>query len=595
MKKKYKKRWYFFLPLVSNSNDLIFMDGSRDDRLVVRPNEVVSDANLKVIVDYLKESRHLDSLDVVDKMLKYDDTDKYYYLEANYKFKGSDDVINGRIRMASTYGFMHSNNNFYVDYEEGKTELSDADIARLNKSFDVMKNNIFYGFDIGVLDTDHKFTLNELVGSEVYVPIGNNAEYMLFDNRLEKCGGSKVRELADSGIYRYRDKVLVPFRHDDSLNALDFYDDFEGKDLYVRDSVIFTKSVLGSIPLNDYVKSKNGGYDVTKVIQLKTTYYKHSSRFGDLKLMAFAYVDNNGDTKYYVIRIRDSMFSLIFNEAGGGNDKVAIASDELKDKVRDILEQKYGDIISDIQIDNVINDDKLSFTLKYMDGERVAGSVALASDPRGYLPLCPPLQNGQVGLKVYFKPERMDKLTWGRIYYDDEGYIPTKNKNPQPTTPSEIDKPVKPTTPSEIDKPVKPGNVNTFDKPKPSVPDNAKPIEKATPSVIIPSHDKPTQNGKAKPIPSESGKSKERNEVVITKIIENKDGTKVYESNGDVHGDFRNSPLQPDDKTVTIGTYVPRNVRTGDMSLAILFGSLALTSAFGLGFYLWINNKRRDK
>lgn len=189
-------------------------------------------------------------------------------------------------------------------------------------------------------------------------------------------------------------------------------------------------------------------------------------------------------------------------------------------------------------------------------------------------------------------------------HYDDDGYTPKKDEEPKPSkpeepvSPSEIEKPsepdapkneepapskpVVPVSPSEIEKPVNPPV--TPDKPsvpvssKPSVPDGAKPIEKATPSNITPSSDRPNRNDSVRPTSSKPSVPQGNDSVTITKINESEELSKdksvagVDRLNGNVRGEFRNTPLQSDSKPVTIGNPISRNVRTGDMSLAIVFG-----------------------
>ena len=234
---------------------------------------------------------------------------------------------------------------------------------------------------------------------------------------------------------------------------------------------------------------------------------------------------------------------------------------------------------------------------------------------------CPPTMSRSLELLWYNSGRSTAKP-----YYDDDGYTPRKNEEPKsskpdtPVSPSEIEKPSEPdvpkneepapskpvvsVSPSEIEKPVNPPV--TPDKPsvpvvpKPSVLDGAKPIEKTTPSNITPSSDRSNRNDSVRPTPSKPSVPQGNDSVAITKVNESEEFSKdksvagVDRLNGNVRGEFRNTPLQSDSKPVTIGNPISRNVRTGDMSLAIVFGALAMVNAFGLGFYFWKMNKRLE-
>ena len=203
-----------------------------------------------------------------------------------------------------------------------------------------------------------------------------------------------------------------------------------------------------------------------------------------------------------------------------------------------------------------------------------------------------PKSNGSIGSS----PKRVSESP-SEIEKPSEPDVP-KNEEPAPS------KPVVPVSPSEIEKPVNPPV--TPDKPsvpvlpEPSVPDGAKPIEKATPSNITPSSDRPNRNDSVRPTPSKPSVPQGNDSVTITKINESEELSKdksvagVDRLNGNVQGEFRNIPLQSDSKPVTIGDPISRNVRTGDMSLAIVFGALAMVNAFGLGFYFWKTKKQLD-
>ena len=246
-----------------------------------------------------------------------------------------------------------------------------------------------------------------------------------------------------------------------------------------------------------------------------------------------------------------------------------------------------------------------------------------------------------LNLLVYSNVPNTNGPAGGTVVYDDNHYKPKKNDEPKneepsvptslsdlekpskpdtPVSPSEIEKPsepdvpkneepapskpVVPVSPSEIEKPVNPpvapDKPSVPVVPKPSVPDGVKPIEKATPSNITPSSDRPNRNDSVRPTSSKPSVPQGNDSVTITKVNESEELSKdksvadVDRLNGDVRGEFRNTPLQSDSKLVTMGNPISRDVRTGDMSLAIVFGALAMVNAFGLGFYFWKTKKQLD-
>lgn len=639
-----KKLWQFFLPLKTSNRDLIFADASFERRLKVAPDTEISKDDLKVILDYLRESRDLAKINVSDRMVKYDADGKYYYLDADYEFKGETDLIHGHIHLLNSYGVDHDAENYYVDFEEDKTELSDEDVARLNKSLEVMKNNIFYDFDIRVSDDRH-ITLDErrsfrtgggsrILGANVKLST-TDAPEMLPVGKGSVCGLTGI----SYGI------MNVPFRVDSSIYTMLDYSSFVDRDfneMRIKGSMFSFDESDDAITLNDYVKARNGGFPVERFIKLDTR--KFNNELGAPHLLACVYKDDTGKTKYYVLALRDNATTLYFRE--DGSRKPIVASEALRTKVKDVVEEKFGSFVKDVHVDSVIENGAIRFLFTASDtGEKVAGMVRLVADPSGLFPpvMCPPSLNYStpLNLLVYSNVPGTNGPVGGTVVYDDDHYKPKKSDEPKseeptmPASPSELEKPSKPDTPvspSEIEKPsepdvpkneepapskpvvpVSPSEIEkpvnppvTPDKPsvpvvpKPSVPDSVKPIEKATPSNITPSSDRPNRNDSVRPTPSKPSVPQGNDSVAITKVNESEELSKdksvagVDRLNGNVRGGFRNTPLQSDSKPVTIGNPISRNVRTGDMSLAIVFGALAMVNAFGLGFYFWKMNKQLE-
>ena len=593
------------VPVNSTSNDLLFIDGSME-KMTIKADSLVSDEDLDTITKYLKTSRNLSEISVTNALVRYDDVKKLYYIEADYRFSESSDLVHGRIYFMGegSFGFMH-NKELLVEYSDDKTELTDDDVATINEGFKDVKENVLSGFDIGVLDKHV-----EASGNMLKVRVGHNAPQLL----NQSCGAYSSRRLFDNDSYIWEYSVNVGYKYDKILNSIAKFDELKDKDLYVSGNTLYLTASPKTQPLADFVKAQIGGHEITSVKYIDKSYFSKRD-----SLIVYTY-EVDGVKKYYVIRVNDSIFEgLRFRDKG--TSEPTVASEELRTKVKDILKEKFGDIITDVQVSEVIDAGVIEFSVTDATGAKHLGYVDLDyATPGTPSPSCPPTTSRRLELLWYDSGRSTTKP-----HYDDDGYTPRKNEEPKPSkpdtpvSPSEIEKPsepdvpkneepapskpVVPVSPSEIEKPVNPPV--TLDKPsvpvvpKPSVPDGAKPIEKATPSNITPSSDRPVRDT-VRPTPSKPSVPQGNDSVTITKINESEELSKdksiagVDRLNGNVQGEFRNTPLQSDSKPVTIGNPISRNVRTGDMSLAIVFGALAMVNAFGLGFYFWKMNKRLE-
>lgn len=566
------------VPVNSTSNDLLFIDGSME-KMIIKADSLVSDDDLDTIIKYLKTSRNLSEISVTNALVRYDDVKKLYYIEADYRFFESSDLVHGRIYFMGegSFGFMH-NKELLVEYSDDKTELTDDDVATINEGLKDVKENVLSGFDIGVLDKHV-----EASGNMLKVRVGHNAPQLL----NQSCGAYSSRRLFDNDSYIWEYSVNAGYKYDKILNSIAKFDELKDKDLYVSGNTLYLTASPKTQPLADFVKAQIGGHEITSVKYIDKSYFSKSD-----SLIIYTY-EVDGVKKYYVIRVNDSIFEgLRFRDKG--TSEPTVASEELRTKVKDILKEKLGDVITDVQVSEVINAGVIEFSATDAIGVKHLGYVNLDYATLGTpSPSCPPIMSRSLELLWYNSGRSTTKP-----HYDDDGYTPRKNEEPKPSKPEE------PVSPSEIEKPVNPPV--TPDKPsvpvvpKPSVPDSAKPIEKATPSNITPSSDRPNRDDSVRPTPSKPSVPQGNGSVTITKINESEELSKdksvagVDRLNGNVRGEFRNTLLQSDSKPVTIGNPISRNVRTGDMSLAIVFGALAMINAFGLGFYFWKMNKQLE-
>ena len=599
--KDMRKTWTFFLPVNTMSKDLVFVDASVN-RLDIKPNQEISDDALDVVKKYLLDNRKLSSIDVSDKMVKYDATEKYHYLDVTYVTSDSE-TFDARIRFLKVEGFQHDDDNFYVDFEEGKTKLSEADVERLNKSLGVMKNNVFYDFDIGVLNTDMIVNSDRLAGNVVSIDLGHNADLPSYTVGSCYTGVGRFTD-SDSLIYKYKISAVVPYRHDDFLLTGLKYDDITDTDLYVYNRVLFKEQVPGSISLNDYVKSKNGGHDIVKLIRFEQG--KHYYSKNTARLIAVSYFDDDGQTKYYMVKLKPEMTSLYFKE--DGNKELTIVDERLRNKIKDVLLKKYGNIIKDVWIGNTSRWKTVNFAFSYMNDKRVAGQVFLFSeDMDNYFPpsICRPYDRTDVMIDVYTATNRYNlKTRRGDMEFDDKNYVVKTSEEAEKPKTDESKDDVPKTSPSELPK------TSPSELPK-DVPNK----EVSTPSEII------KEDKLIKPTPSELPKD---NGLTDTKVLNSKNSSSVgaNKSGGNSNvvrqsgvldlnkqsdtktNDFKvienssgavvsvdrqvdvvagNSDIQSNLTPVNSERSVDirRNVKTSDSSMLFVYGGLFMVSMFG--------------
>ena len=244
------------VPIDAISNDLLFIDGSLE-KMTIKADSVVSDDNLNTIMTYLKTSRNLSEIEVTNALVRYDDMIKLYYIEADYKFSESSDVIHGRIYFMGegSFGFMH-NKELLVEYSDNKTELTDDDVIGVNDKFKDVKENILSGFDIGVLDKHVEVDNNMLK-----VRIGHNAPQLLNSS----CRAYQSIRLSDNDSYIWEYSVYASYKYDTTLDSIVDFDELKDKDLCLSEGVLYTTPSANTQPLSDFVKAQIGGYEITSV------------------------------------------------------------------------------------------------------------------------------------------------------------------------------------------------------------------------------------------------------------------------------------------------------------------------------------------
>ena len=606
--KDMRKTWTFFLPVNTMSKDLVFVDAGVN-RLDIKPNQEISDDVLAVVKTYLLDKRKLSSIDVQDKMVKYDATGKYHYLDVTYVTSDSE-TFDARIRFLRVEGFQHDDDNFYVDFEEGKTKLSEADVERLNKSLGVMKNNIFYDFDIGVLNTDMIVNSDRLAGDVVSIDLGHNADLPSYNIGSCYTGVGRFTD-SDSLIYKYKISAVVPYRHDDFLLTGLKYDDITDTDLYVYNRVLFKEQVSGSISLNDYVKSKNGGHDIVKLIRFEQGEHYYSKNTA--RLIALSYFDDDGQIKYYMVKLKPEMTSLYFEENGSG--ELTIVDERLRNKIKDVLFKKYGNIIKNVWVGDTSRWSAVNFAFSYMNDKRVAGQVFLVSDMGDYLApgMCRPYDRTDVMIDVYMATNKNELGYWiGDMEFDDKNYVVKTSEDVEKPKTGESKDDVPKTSPSELPK----TSPSELPKTSPSeLPKDVPNKEVLTPSELV------KEDKLIKPTPSELPKDNGSTDTKVLnsknsssvgtnksggnsnavrqsgvldlnkqsdtetndfKVIENPSGkvVSVDRQIGVVAGnDDIQSNLTPVNSERSVG--IGRNVKTSDSSMLFVYGGLFMVSMFG--------------
>ena len=598
-----RKTWTFFLPVNTVNKDLIFVDAG-SDRLDIKPNQEISDDALAVVKKYLIENRKLSSIDVTDKMVKYDTAGKYHYLDVKYVPLGSEEPVDAKIRFLKVEGIKHDDDNFYIDFSEGKTKLSEADIERLNKSLGVMKNNVFYDFNVGALNLSTDTRNPRLQGGAVLVDFGHDADLPTY--KIGPCydGVGNFRD-SDSLIYKHKIVADVPYGHNDFLLTSLKYNDIVDTDLYVYNSVLFKEQVSGSVSLNDYVKSKNGGHDIVKLIRFEQGKYHLSE--GTTRLIGLSYVDDEGQTKYYMIKLKPEMTTLWFKE--GGSRELTTVDERLKTKIKDVLLEKYGNIIKDVWVSDTFRYDTVNFAFSYMNGKRVAGQVKLVPDMSRRFPpmMCRPYTKTDVMIDVYMK-DRNSSVSAGYIEYDDKNYVVKVSEKVEESKTNEAEHEALKESSSELPKDVlTPSEIVKEDKPIKSTPSEL-PKESVSPTgdVGVP-QEKDLKNSASNSIgsignsrgyvrqseASNSEKLFEGEKDTDVRIVENPSGevagvdrqVGATVSDGNVRGNL--GLVNPSNNTG-----VSRNVKTSDSSILLIYAGLFITSVFG--FMVSFFKKRKE-
>lgn len=587
-----RKTWTFLLPVNTVNKDLIFVDAG-SDRLDIKPNQEISDNALAVVKKYLIENRKLSSIDVTDKMVKYDTAGKYHYLDVKYVPLGSEEPVDAKIRFLKVEGIKHDDDNFYIDFSEGKTKLSEADIERLNKSLGVMKNNVFYDFNVGALNLSTDTRDPRLQDGAVLVDFGHDADLPTY--KIGSCydGVGNFRD-SDSLVYKHKIVADVPYGHNDFLLTSLKYNDIMDTDLYVYNSVLFKEQVPGSVSLNDYVKSKNGGHNIVKLIRFEQGKYYLSE--GTTRLIGLSYVDDEGQTKYYMIKLKPEMTTLWFKE--GGSRELTTVDERLKTKIKDVLLEKYGNIIRDVWVSDTFRYDTVNFAFSYMNGKRVAGQVKLIPDMSRRFPpmMCIPYTKTDVMIDVYMK-DRNSSVSAGYIEYDDKNYVVKVSEKVEESKTNEAEHEALKEGPSELPKDVlTPPEIVKEDKPIKSIPSE---LPKENISLAgdagVP-QEKDLKNSASNSIGSidnSHGYVRQSEASNSEKLFEGKRDTDVRiveNPSGEVAGVDRQADVTVSDSSVrgnlglvnlSNNTGVSRNVKTSDSSILLVYMGLFMTSMLG--------------
>ena len=606
-----RKTWTFFLPVNITNKDLIFVDAG-SDRLDIRPNQEISDDALAVVKKYLIENRKLSSIDVADKMVKYDTAGKYHYLDVKYVSLGSEEPVDAKIRFLKVEGIKHDDDNFYIDFSEGKTKLSEADIERLNKSLGVMKNNVFYDFNVGALNLSTDTRDPRLQGGAVLVDFGHDADLPSYT--IGPCYDG-VGSFTDSGslIYKYKISADVPYGHNDFLLTSLKYNDIMDTDLYVYNSVLFKEQVPGSVSLNDYVKSKNGGHNIVKLIRFEQGKYRLSE--GTTRLIGLSYVDDEGQTKYYMIKLKPEMTTLWFKE--GGSRELTNVDERLKTKIKDVLLEKYGNIIKDVWVSDTFRYDTVNFAFSYMNGKRVAGQVKLVPDMSRRFPpmMCRPYTKTDVMIDVYMKDRNTGSVSAGYIEYDDKNYVVKVSEKVEEPKNNEVEHETLKESPSELPKenPTKevltPSEIVKEKDPVESTPSELLKDTVSSVGEVAIQQEKDLKNSTSNNVGSVGGShgfTRQNDAPNPEKSFESKndiDIKTVENPAGEVAGVDRQAGITVTDGNVrgNLGlansnhnTGISRNVKTSDSSIPYVYAGLFMTSVFGFMVSLFKKCKENE-
>ena len=588
-----RKTWTFFLPVNTVNKDLVFVDAS-SDRLDIKPNQEISDDVLSIVKKYLIENRGLSSIDVVDKMVKYDAVGKYHYLNVKYVASDSTEPVDARIRFLKVEGLKHDDDNFYIDFSEGKTKLSEADIARLNKSLGVMKDNVFYDFDIGTLDMDANFKDDKYRDGVVRVDFGHNSDLPSY--KMGACYngvGSFVD--SDSLIYKHKISVDVPYGHNDFLLTGLRYNDIVDTDLYVYNGVLFKEQVPGSISLNDYVKFKNGGHDIVKLIRFEQGKY-YLSR-GTTRLVGLSYVDGEGQIKYYMIKLKPEMTTLYFKEEG--SRELTEVSERLKTKIKTVVSERLKTKIKDVQVSNTFRGRSVNFAFSYMNDKRVAGQVLLVPVMMDYFPpaMCRPYTKTDVMIDAYVEDKNTGRFSTGYIEYDDKDYVAKVLENKEEPKMVDSEENVSKESPSDLSRDVlTPSEIRKEDSSVKTTPSELPKNDVSSVGESVGQQEKGSKSSTSNSIGGvgssrgfvrqsevfHSEKSFEGENDTDVRIVENPSGevAGVDRQVGVVAGNGR-VQLNPTSINSEHNVGIGRNVKTSDRSILFVYGSLFMVSMFG--------------
>ena len=452
----------------------------------------------------------------------------------------------------------------------------------------------FYDFNVGALNLSTDTRDPRLQGGAVLVDFGHDTDLPTY--KIGSCydGVGNFRD-SDSLVYKHKIAADVPYGHNDFLLTSLKYDDIMDTDLYVYNSVLFKEQVPGSVSLNDYVKSKNGGHNIVKLIRFEQGKYHLSE--GTTRLIGLSYVDDEGQTKYYMIKLKPEMTTLWFKE--GGSRELTTVDERLKTKIKDVLLEKYGNIIKDVWVSDTFRYDIVNFAFSYMNGKRVAGQVKLVPDMSCFFPpmMCSPYTKTDVMIDVYMNDRNTGSVSAGYIEYDDKNYVVKVSEKVEEPKTNETEHEALKESSSELPKDVlTPSEIVKEDKPIKSTPSEL-PKENISPAgdAGVP-QEKDLKNSASNSIGSignSHGYVRQSEAFNSEKLFEGKKDTdvRIFENpSGEVAGVDRQADVTVSDSSVrgnsglvnpSNNTGVSRNVKTSNSSILLVYTGLFMTSMLG--------------